>query len=171
MNLTFSPVLADQLQTLQTLVHTTFREAYQAKTSAEDLEAHLSLYHSREKLSEELNDPQVHYFFVLQHHTLAGFIMLRQQSTHPQLGNAPATQLQRIYLLPEFWGKGLAKPMMDFCEDFARREGSAWLWLQVWQQNPRAIRFYQKCGFEHFGFMDFQFAHTLHSDWVMRKAL
>ena len=61
--------------------------------------------------------------------------------------------------------------MMQFCENFARRQGSYWLWLQVWQENARAITFYHKTGFEHFGFMPFYLGDEVHNDWVMRKKL
>ncbi len=171
MPITFSPITIDQVETLQRIAHATFLAAYSGQIEEAEMRDYLVQTHSIEALSAELSDPEVRYYFVLQGLELAGFVMLRQNRSHPELGNGKATLLNRIYLLPEYWGAGIARSMMEFCEDFARRDGSRWLWLQVWQENKRAIRFYEKCGFAHFGFMDFHLGDVVHSDWVMRKEL
>lgn len=167
----FSPVTPNQVAALQTLTHATFIAAYKDKIEMEKMLEYLADVHSLEKLAQELADPDISYFFVEHEGQNAGFIMLRSRFTHDGLGDDPITYLNRFYLLPEFWGSGLAVPMMQFCEDFARLQGSYWLWLQVWQENARAIAFYHKTGFEHFGFMPFYLGDEVHNDWVMRKKL
>ncbi len=171
MPVTFSPVTPDQAETLQRLAHATFIAAYSGQIDEAEMHDYLNQTHSIAKLSEELADPEVRYYFVLQGQQPAGFAMLRHNRSHPELGDDKATLLNRIYLLPEYWGAGIARSIMEFCEDLARRNGARWLWLQVWQENRRAIRFYEKCGFAHFGFMDFHLGDVVHSDWVMRKDL
>lgn len=167
----FTPVAPAQVAALQSLTHATFIAAYQHKIAIEKMLEYLADAHSIDKLHKELTDPNVSYFFVQNEGQNAGFIMLRSGFTHEGLSDDPVTYLHRIYLLPEFWGRGLAAPMMQFCEDFARQQGSQWLWLQVWQENERAIAFYHKSGFEHFGFMPFYMGEETHDDWVMRKKL
>lgn len=167
----FTPVTPGQVTALQSLTHATFIAAYQDKIEMEKMQEYLAEAHSNDKLYQELTDPNVSYFFVQSEGQIAGFVMLRSRFTHEGLGEDPITYLNRFYLLPEFWGSGLAVPMMHFCVDFARRQGSYWLWLQVWQENARAIAFYHKTGFEHFGFMPFYLGDEVHNDWVMRKRL
>jgi ribosomal protein S18 acetylase RimI-like enzyme len=45
------------------------------------------------------------------------------------------------------------------------------VWLGVWEKNDRAIRFYEKWGFEKFGETDFLLGDDLQQDWLMRKVL
>jgi ribosomal protein S18 acetylase RimI-like enzyme len=41
------------------------------------------------------------------------------------------------------------------------------LWLGVWEENPRAIRFYDKCGFMPVGSQDFNLGAARQRDRVM----
>ncbi len=166
----FTPVTMQEIHALQRLCRETFIAAYSPQIGMQEMLDYLDDAHSLEALSEELNDPDVSYFFVSTGQgEPAGFIMLRKGRTHPNLGVDPAVLLNRIYLLPPHWGTGLAAQMMDFSEAFARKAGVRWLWLQVWQENRRAIAFYRKRGFEQFGFMEFKMKEVVHEDWVMRK--
>lgn len=166
----FKQVTADELGILQRLCRETFLAAYAGQIEMQEMLDYLDDAHSSEALLQELTDPDVAYFFVYTgKEGPAGFIMLRQSHTHPNLGPGKAVLLNRIYLLPDYWGRGLAAQMMDFCVERARKAGAIWLWLQVWQENRRAIAFYEKCRFEHFGFMAFKMKEVVHEDWVMKR--
>ena len=45
------------------------------------------------------------------------------------------------------------------------------MWLGVWEENPRAIRFYQKQGFVEFGEHIFQLGDDAQRDVLMKKSL
>jgi ribosomal protein S18 acetylase RimI-like enzyme len=45
------------------------------------------------------------------------------------------------------------------------------MWLGVWEENPRAIRFYQKLGFVEFGEHIFQLGDDAQRDVLMKKKL
>lgn len=56
----------------------------------------------------------------------------------------PATgYLDQLAVAPAFWGKGAAEALMDA----ARQRAPAGIALDVNQDNPRAVAFYQKLGF------------------------
>jgi len=57
-----------------------------------------------------------------------------------------------IDLLPRLQGRGLGKAMIDTWLDRMRQLGSPGAHLGVSRQNHRAIRFYQRYGFEEFRF-------------------
>ena len=60
--------------------------------------------------------------------------------------NAPDTgELFALYVLPEYWGTGVAKRLFEA----ASEQLSAYPAIDLWvlKENARAIRFYQKCGF------------------------
>ncbi len=50
-----------------------------------------------------------------------------------------------IYVLGEYWGKGVGKMLMDAALKKLEQYGAVAVW--VLKGNARAIRFYEKCGF------------------------
>ncbi len=60
-------------------------------------------------------------------------------------------ELISIYLLPEYFGKGYAKPLFDCSVNALVSEGFTNIYLWVLDENIRAKRFYEKQGFRHNG--------------------
>jgi Acetyltransferase (GNAT) family. len=60
---------------------------------------------------------------------------------------------------------------MDACAIEARRRGGRTLWLGVWSQNPRAIRFYAKWGYEDVGGQTFMLGDDPQQDRVLALSL
>lgn len=52
-----------------------------------------------------------------------------------------------IYLLPEYFGKGYAEPLIKFVENALKEEGYKNIYLWVLEDNIRARKFYEKQGF------------------------
>lgn len=65
---------------------------------------------------------------------LAGFITLDRTTGH----------IDQLAVAPEAWGSGAAEVLLTHAKDHA----PATLSLEVNQDNPRAVRFYEKHGFE-----------------------
>ena len=68
---------------------------------------------------------------------IAGFVVIDPGSGY----------LDQIAVAPEDWGTGVAKRLMDE----AKRISPARISLEVNQENARAIRFYERAGFERTG--------------------
>ena len=58
-----------------------------------------------------------------------------------------AGEVHGIYLIEEFWGKGYGKKMMSCAIDSLKQMGYNEIILWVLEENNRARRFYEKCGF------------------------
>ena len=56
-----------------------------------------------------------------------------------------------IYFLEEYWGKGLADKLMDKVISILKDEGCRRVSLWVYEENVRAIGFYEKYGFKFDG--------------------
>ncbi|MBU3192496.1 GNAT family N-acetyltransferase [Clostridium algidicarnis] len=52
-----------------------------------------------------------------------------------------------IYLLEECWGKGLATKLMEMVTNILKEYGCNKVCLWVYEENQRAINFYEKCNF------------------------
>lgn len=51
--------------------------------------------------------------------------------------------IHRLAVHPRYQGRGIAQQLMDFAEDFARRQGSTSIRLDAYAGNPRSLRFYE----------------------------
>ena len=64
----------------------------------------------------------------------------RDEDASPNTG-----ELQALYLLDEYKGRGIGRALLDFCMDKLAQYDKAVLWVLA--ENERAIGFYRHCGF------------------------
>ena len=57
-------------------------------------------------------------------------------------------EITSIYFLDKVWGKGYSQELMNFMINRLREMGYEKVHLWAVKDNPRASRFYEKCGFE-----------------------
>jgi len=83
----------------------------------------------------------------------------------------PTCEIARFYIDTVFHGRGLAQQMMAQVRRLASARGSRSLWLSVWQEQPQAIRFYEKEGFRIAGKLVFEIGDDPKDDWLMLSPL
>lgn len=76
-------------------------------------------------------------------------VRVKEQKQLP--ANCKHIELQRCYVYKAFHGTGAAQLLMNNALDYARAQGYEVVWLGVWGENHRAVKFYSKFGFEVFG--------------------
>ena len=59
-----------------------------------------------------------------------------------------AYELWRIYIAPEMQGKGIGGKLLNFAEEKAKQKGYTEMLIWAFRENTRAIKFYQKRGFQ-----------------------
>ncbi len=59
--------------------------------------------------------------------------------------------VHRLAVSPEHQGKGIARKLMDFAENWARNQNYAAIRLDTFSQNPRNLRFYTNRGYTDLG--------------------
>lgn len=84
---------------------------------------------------------------------------------------AGAAQLSQLYVVADRHGDGIGPALMDWTIDTARMNGAPALYLTVWEENARAIRFYERRGFVHVGDYAFHVGDQVDRDLVMRLGL
>jgi GNAT superfamily N-acetyltransferase len=75
--------------------------------------------------------------------TAAACVVLRPLSSVPG-----AAECKRLYVRPEFRGRGLAKVLMDTLEAFAARLGLDWVYLDSKDDLEAAIELYRRRGYK-----------------------
>lgn len=87
-----------------------------------------------------------------------------------EIPEARAMELHRLYLVDRVKGRGVADAMMDWALEQARTDGAEAMYLGVYFENPRAIAFYQRHGFEKVGEYYFHVGAARDREYVMRRA-
>ncbi|HAN20237.1 MAG: hypothetical protein A2Y15_05125 [Clostridiales bacterium GWF2_36_10] len=84
------------------------------------------------------------YFLTELDEKTIGFIVLQECRDKDLKG---AGEICAMYLLPEYFNKGYGSHMMRFSVNFLANKGYKTIALWVLEENARARKFYQKCGF------------------------
>ena len=80
-----------------------------------------------------------------------------------------ALEIERVYVLKRFKGRGLGRLMLEKAFEEARARGAESVWLGVWEHNDAALGFYEHLGFEVFGSHSFHIGKTRDTDLLMRR--
>ena len=156
------------LDLLISISRQTFKDAFEHQNNPEDFKTYLNSSFSKEKLSLELQNPDSEFYFVFVNDKIAGYFKVNQYGAQTDVKDADTIELERIYVLNEFQGKGIGKELMNAVKEIALEAEKKFLWLGVWEKNEGAIRFYQKNGFSKFGTHPYPIGDDVQTDWLMR---
>ena len=96
---------------------------------------------------------------------IAGYGEIVRDVPAPQIAEPRPSELRKLYVGPRYHGLGIADALMrDLLRDAAHP-----VWLSVFSENPRAIRFYERWGFKIIGTHDFLVGDDPQQDFVMRR--
>jgi ribosomal protein S18 acetylase RimI-like enzyme len=80
-------------------------------------------------------------------------------------------EIERIYVLKEFHGQQVGQMLFDKAIQIAKQQHADYVWLGVWEHNPRAIQFYKKNGFVEFDRHIFHLGNDAQTDIMMKLKL
>lgn len=149
----------------------TFTVSFGSQNAPENIAAHLAKSYGVDIQKRELADPAITYFIAEMNGRTAGYAMVMEGEAPASVTGPVPVEVRRFYVVHDFHGTGVAQSLMDACANEARRRGGRTLWLGVWSLNPRAIRFYEKCGFREVGTQTFLLGDDPQQDYVLARAL
>jgi ribosomal protein S18 acetylase RimI-like enzyme len=160
-----APALAD-------FMSRNFLAAYGHCSSPANIAATIAKHYGLAAQQRQICDPVYANLLMEQDGVLAGHAQLRFGSEAPEaVEPVPGAEIGRFYVDTAFHGRGLAQQMMARVREVARERGARSLWLSVWQQQPQAIRFYEKEGFRIAGTLVFEVGDDPKDDWLMLAPL
>jgi GNAT superfamily N-acetyltransferase len=156
---------------ISTLGAETFVASFGAQNTEENIAKHLQKAYGDGVQQRELADPSFTYLIAEMNGRTAGYACVKAGDA-PEVVTGPLpVEVLRFYVVQDFHGTGLAQALMDACAADARERGGRTLWLGVWDQNPRAIRFYTKWGFVDVGGQTFMLGDDPQQDRVLARPL
>ena len=162
---------ADDADLLAVLGAVTFYEAYYEQDDPADLADYIVDSFSPAKIREQLNDGDSTFLLAFVDGRAVGYARLVSGETDPNIASENTIELRRIYVLERLWGKGVGEALLRQCETFARELGKESIWLGVWQQNERGLRFYAKHSFIKVGTLTFPYGDSAGINDVLEKGL
>ena len=129
----------------------TLLESHGHSAPAPVMQSYVDEKFTEEAIAQELADVNNIFHLIYYNGQPAGYskIILNQALESVDIKNI--TKLERLYLLGEYYDLKLGRELLQFNIDLSRKEGQSGMWLYVWKKNERAIRFYEKAGFQIIG--------------------
>ncbi len=162
--------LAD-IEQLQKIGRQTFHESFSAGNSEENMKIYLDDSFSIDKLKAELNDENAEFYFATLEDNVIGYLKLNFGISQTELKDDKALEIERIYVLKQFQGKQVGQILYEKVSEIAKQENAEYIWLGVWEENPRAINFYKKNGFIEFDKHIFKLGNDEQTDIMMKLKL
>lgn len=168
MHLSLTKCTGQHLEELLELSRTTFIDAFAHLNDPDDFQTYLDGAFSEITLKRELNNSNSTFYFVDYDEQRAGYFKLNTKNAQTDISDKSSMEIERIYVLREYQGKGIGRWMLAEIEKIATRDKLKYLWLGVWQKNTDAIGFYENLGFTKFGEHSFYIGKDNQTDWLMR---
>jgi len=156
---------------LQNISQQTFIEAFSEANTAANMAKYMAEKFSKETLLAELSNQGSEFYFAQLDNKIIGYLKINSQQAQTELQHEHALEIERIYVLQEFQGKKVGQLLYKKALDIARLKNVRFIWLGVWEKNPRAISFYNKNGFVAFDKHIFRLGDDEQTDILMKKSV
>ncbi|WP_375579354.1 GNAT family N-acetyltransferase [Marivirga tractuosa] len=143
-------ITLQEITDLQKISKETFFETYAAGNTEEDMKRYLEEEFASDKLISELKDQNSEFYFALFENKIVGYLKINFGHSQTDIHDENSLEIQRIYVLKQYQGKRIGKLLYQKALEIAKQKKLDYLWLGVWEENPKAIQFYEKVGFVAF---------------------
>jgi len=156
---------------LQNISRKTFIETFAEVNSPENMTSYLAEEFSLDKLSTEILNPNIHYYSACITEEVIGYLKLNFGTAQKELQDENSLEIERIYVSKEYLGTQVGQLLLGKAITIANDKKLDFIWLGVWEKNHRAIRFYEKKGFEVFDEHLFIIGDDKQTDLLMKLKL
>ncbi|GEM53172.1 GNAT family N-acetyltransferase [Empedobacter brevis] len=170
-NIVIRKATVEDCTALQRIGRQTFFETFSESNTEEDMAEYLENSFSIEKLIEELNNKYSEFYFAISDEKVIGYLKLNFGISQTELKGNSSLEIERIYVLQKYHGKKVGQLLYEKAMQLAKDKQVDYVWLGVWEKNPRAIRFYQKNGFVEFDQHIFKLGSDEQTDIMMKKTV
>ncbi len=146
-----SPATVHDCKVLTLIGGRSLIESHGHSAPAPVMQSYLTEKFTKTAVEQELANPQNIFHIIYYNHQPAGYskIIYRQPLEH--IPQKAITKMERLYLLKEYYSLKLGERLLQYNINLSRGQGDDGMWLYVWKENERALRFYTKAGFRIIG--------------------
>lgn len=170
-NVQIQPVTITELEILREIGIATFAETFGPHNAKEQMDRYVATSFALDKMKAELENPESLFFFIKTGTVVVGYLKLNWGTAQTEAEAPQALEVERIYVLADFHGKRLGQLLLEKAREVALEKKAPYIWLGVWEKNRRALRFYEKNGFEPFDKHIFTLGDDVQTDIMMKLML
>lgn len=156
-----------EVEKLQEISRKTFKETFEAVNSEENMQSYIQERLSIEQLTTELSNPNSEFYFAQQENEILGYLKLNFNEAQTEKVEE-GYEIERIYVLKAYHGMKIGQMLFEKAISIGKERKMKSVWLGVWEENHRALRFYEKNGFEVFGTHTFVLGSDTQTDLMMK---
>jgi len=145
------PASAADTELLSRIGGQTIFESHGRSAPAQVMQAYVDEKFSLAALESELSDTRNIFHIINYNGQPAGYSKVMLNKPIDPVPVPHITKLERLYLLQEFYDLKLGHRLLQYNIDRTKLAGQAGMWLYVWKGNDRALRFYERAGFQVVG--------------------
>jgi ribosomal protein S18 acetylase RimI-like enzyme len=160
-----------EADTLLAFSKETFYEFFAHLNDPANMEAYSSVAFTSESIMDQLTNANSEFYFALYEDDIVGYMKLNFNDMQNEFKDKNALEIERIYVSGEHHGKRIGKQLLDFALDIARGKQFDYVWLGVWEDNYKAMGFYERNGFELCGSHEFLLGEDKQTDLLMKRNL
>ena len=168
---TIRPCTEADLQELISIGKQTFIETFAHLNDPKYFDPYVTKAFTEAQILAELKNPDSQFSFLYDRGTLSGYLKLNFNEAQTDIKDPESMEIERIYLLSPFQGLGLGRALFAHSLATARQHNIKYIWLGVWEQNTKAIAFYEAQGFYKFANHPFKLGDDQQTDYLMRLDL
>ena len=161
----------EDIDLLLELGKTTFAQTFAADNTPENMAAYMNRAFTHEKLKSELENPNSEFYLVRIDEEAIGYLKVNTANAQTEPQPYDTLEIERVYVLKDFYGQGIGLKLLEKAIAIAREKHLKSIWLGVWERNHRALRFYEKNGFQVFDKHVFKMGTDDQTDLMMRLTL
>jgi ribosomal protein S18 acetylase RimI-like enzyme len=149
MNIKITIAKPSEAAIISTIGRLSFRDAFaRLFNSKKELQEYLDFTYTPEKIAKSISKENNVYFIAYVENVPVGFAKMKKSSLNHQIESVAQMELQKIYVLSYYHGSGTGAALMNAVIELAQEHHPDYLWLDVDISNQKAIRFYEKNGFQ-----------------------
>ena len=171
MSILMKKCTVEDLDILRRLSIETFYQTFAHLNTDEDMAEYLENAFNESKLRSQLSNENSAFYFLYADKRLTGYLKLNEAPSQTDINDSESLEIERIYVSKEFQGTGLGRCLMEHAINIAIERRKKYVWLGVWEKNEKAIRFYERNGFNKIGTHKFVIGDDVQTDYIMRRDL
>ena len=171
MEFSFYRCETDDVDTLRDFLFRVFQDAYDGLIAQPSIDAYMEKSFDANRIKAELSNPCSAFFLLSIDGVLAGCLKVNEASAQTDINDPQSLEIERIYLAKAFQNQGHGSILMNKAVEIANQQKLKYVWLGVWENNARALRFYKRNGFYKIGTHGFVMGEEQQTDYIMRKDL
>jgi len=169
--ITIRELSVNDIPALRELAIRIYRDTFSVSNTEENMESFINMDYTLDRFQAEFREQGSHYFFAEEEGTPAGYLRVRKNDEAETYLGKNTIELHRIYIDQKYQGRKIGVLLMQHAINIAQELKVDWIWLGVWEKNPRAQKFYEQWGFERFSEHIFQMGDESQTDWLMKKRI